>query len=162
MKRNFTFNGDMWEGKKINYNTSGYPRVTINKKSVPIHLLVWRKANGQIPKGCQVHHKDFNKKNYGLENLELLVCQQHQRLHAGWIRNEKGVWIAKPCMKCGKTLALSEFWARRTGSPNLHSYCKKCFNDKEKMSKYYKTEEYRKRNRIRLRETRKKQKEVKK
>lgn len=28
-----------------------------------LHVYVWEHFNGTIPKGYEIHHKDFNKKN---------------------------------------------------------------------------------------------------
>jgi len=155
MKRKFTTKGETIRGKKISYDTSGYPRITINKVSTPIHLILWKETHGEIPNGCDIHHKDFNKKNYQIENLDLLTHQQHTRIHAGWIRDVNGIWIAKPCSKCNQILPLSEFWVRKKGDNSLlYSRCKRCHNDKEKMSKYYRTDKYREKNRIRLRKER--------
>jgi hypothetical protein len=133
VKRKFTTRGKLFEGKKISYHTDGYPVITLNHKPIKIHLLIWERVNGKIPDDCQIHHKDFNKENYIIDNLELVTIEQHQRLHHGWIRNENGIWIAKTCSKCNQILPLSEFWSRiKNDNNHLHSRCKKCHNNKER------------------------------
>ena len=47
-----------------------------------LHVYVWEYYNGEeIPKGCVVHHKDFNKSNNEIENLQLLTKKDHATLH---------------------------------------------------------------------------------
>lgn len=44
-----------------------------------IHRLVWLTFNGEIPVGLQINHKDGNKHNNDLGNLELLTPGDNQR-----------------------------------------------------------------------------------
>jgi len=113
-------NFNVWISKK------GYPCIWIDGKEVKLHVYIWEKANGNKPKGYEIHHKDFNKFNYSLENLELLTKSDHRRLHAGWIRkNEK--WIKKPCNKCKRLLDLNKFYFIKTRDIESN-YCKECHN----------------------------------
>lgn len=52
------------------------------KKSVRIHQLVAETFIGEIPKGFHVHHKDGNKQNNIVSNLEIIHPRQH-RLETG-------------------------------------------------------------------------------
>lgn len=45
--------------------------------STRIHRLVAETFIGEIPKGYQVHHKDGNKQNNVVENLEILSSMEH-------------------------------------------------------------------------------------
>lgn len=54
----------------------------IDGKRKRLHVYVWEKYNGTVPKGYQVHHIDENKKNNEINNLEALTAYQHQHLHA--------------------------------------------------------------------------------
>lgn len=42
-----------------------------------LHRLVWAAAFGPIPKGCHIHHRDGNKLNNRLDNLECMPGRQH-------------------------------------------------------------------------------------
>ena len=105
----------------------GYRCVCINGKEYKVHVLVWESANGPKPKGYEIHHKDLDKSNYDISNLELLKLSDHRRIHAGWIRNN-GIWIAKPCNRCEKTLPLGDFYYVNTRKIES-ALCRKCHNE---------------------------------
>lgn len=116
-------NGNTFEGFGVWVSHKGYPFIYVDRKNIPIHVLVWERENGPKPPGTEIHHIDENKENYELSNLELLTNSDHQKVHAGWIR-EEGEWIAKPCTKCKKVLPLSEFYPRKGFTPS--ALCKRC------------------------------------
>lgn len=45
------------------------------------HRLVYEKYYGKIPHGYQIHHKDGNKLNNSIDNLEALTPYQHKQKH---------------------------------------------------------------------------------
>ena len=47
-----------------------------------MHRYVWKFYNGDIPKGYDIHHKDGNKLNNKIENLEILSHSEHTKLYA--------------------------------------------------------------------------------
>ena len=47
-----------------------------------LHVFIWEYFNGQIPKGYEVHHKDHNKSNNEISNLELLSESEHKNIHS--------------------------------------------------------------------------------
>lgn len=80
--------------KSMNYRHTGAPRIiaprdTHGYKCVHIsnsdkkcrnhyvHRLVWEAFVGPIPEGLQINHKDENKSNNSLENLELMTSKQN-------------------------------------------------------------------------------------
>ena len=67
---------DKFEGKEF-VMWRGYFRIG-NKM---LHRLIWEKANGPIPKNHVIHHRDGNKLNNSIENLECLSQAEHSRLH---------------------------------------------------------------------------------
>lgn len=74
----------------INFSSSnGYPTIFINGKNVLLHRYVWEINNGPIPNGYEIHHKDKNRLNYNLSNLELIKIKDHHRKHA--IENKLGL-----------------------------------------------------------------------
>lgn len=46
-----------------------------------LHIYMWERENGPVPKGFQIHHADFNKDNNEPENLVCLTEHDHQSLH---------------------------------------------------------------------------------
>lgn len=54
-------------------------RKCIGKK--PVYRLVWTVFNGPVPKGCCIHHKDHNKLNDRLDNLEMMTRSDHSKHH---------------------------------------------------------------------------------
>ena len=108
---------EKYENFTIWYDKKGYPTIWINNKNVKLHIYIWEKVNGEKPKGIQLHHKDFNKKNYDIDNLELVTQSDHFRIHNGWLR-ENGVWTKKPCIDCKKLLPLDNFYQRKGMTPS--------------------------------------------
>lgn len=59
-------------------NNNGYVCV----KNIPLHHLVWEKFHGKkMPKGYHIHHKDENKTNNDINNLQLMTASDHRKLH---------------------------------------------------------------------------------
>lgn len=59
---------------------SGYYRNSKIKDR--IHRYVWKFYNGEIPEGYHIHHKDHDKSNNDISNLELLPSHNHCSLHS--------------------------------------------------------------------------------
>jgi len=121
MKTNLIF-----EGLKIWYDHKGYACVWMDNKSIKVHVLVWERVYGRKPPKHDIHHKDFDKSNYQLENLELLTWSDHRRVHAGWVK-ENNQWVKKPCTRCHQILPLDSFYPRRTAN-TPSALCKPCSN----------------------------------
>ena len=66
-KRSTYFLVDLWKDRKRDIRC--------------VHHLVYEAFNGEIEKGMMIHHKDENKYNNTPENLEMLSCQTHNRIH---------------------------------------------------------------------------------
>lgn len=92
--RNYTsYEIDVENGKVINKfgrpigrtNHLGYIVVGLrrgkNIKQFMAHRVIWETAYGKIPYGCDIHHKDGDKTNNKLSNLELVNWYQHVNSH---------------------------------------------------------------------------------
>ena len=73
------------DGIKFYDSGNGYLK---SQKVGWLHRYVWEKHNGPIPKGFIIHHKDHNKLNNDISNLELMEERAHRKNH--------GVRLNKP------------------------------------------------------------------
>ncbi len=46
-----------------------------------LHRYIWEKMNGKIPNGYIVHHKDGNRDNNNMNNLQCMSLGDHTSLH---------------------------------------------------------------------------------
>ena len=67
----------------INQRAKEYPIVRDSKGTKRFeHRLVWERIKGKIPEGYVIHHKNGNKKDNRIENLELLSKDSHAKRHS--------------------------------------------------------------------------------
>lgn len=59
--------------------TGYYLNSSIRKR---MHRYVWEYYNGEIPEGYHIHHKDKDKSNNDISNLELIPFSAHAKLHS--------------------------------------------------------------------------------
>lgn len=67
-------------GRKFYQRQDGY-WVCTTLPSLYAHRWVWIIRNGEIPPGKELHHKDEDPSNNAIENLQLLTCSEHLKLH---------------------------------------------------------------------------------
>lgn len=60
---------------------SGYRRFENKGKTKLEHVRIWEAVNGPIASGLIVHHKDENRLNNTLDNLQVMTRSQHMKLH---------------------------------------------------------------------------------
>ena len=58
-----------------------YKQKKIGGKVIAEHRLIWKRYFGEIPKGYEIHHKDENKLNNSIENLQLVTRKEHIHIH---------------------------------------------------------------------------------
>lgn len=81
---------------KPNINSSGYIRVLLRNdenqyKQTLVHRLVYMAHVGVIPKGMQINHKDEDKTNNCIENLEVVTPKQNIHYGSASIRRSESV-----------------------------------------------------------------------
>lgn len=132
----------------------GYRRIQIikNGKRVRIfeHVHVWEQANGPLPKGWIVHHKDHDKLNNKLENLEAMSRQQHMAEH-GNRRFIDGV-EHKKCNKCKVERTIDLFYKTKSECKRYDFYTSRCIFCWAELQKAQR--ERRKRNGVKLKTSR--------
>lgn len=94
------------------------------------HREIWKNAHGDIPIGYDIHHKDGDKLNNSLENLECLPHAEHLSLHMkankslhAWHKTEEGrkflgekskkLWKERPFHSLSCLHCLKEFKAKQ-------------------------------------------------
>ena len=81
---------NFYEGHKV-YMNGDYPAIFINGKNHHVHRLEWIKHFGAIPEDCIIHHKDEDKTNWNIDNLELLKRSEHVLMHQHSLHTESFV-----------------------------------------------------------------------
>lgn len=89
--------------------STDYPRIRA-------HVWVWKNHYGDIPKGSHIHHKDENKSNNSIDNLECLKKFDHLSLHA---RKEEN--IKRSSEWCNKIRPLTKAWHASEEGRKWHS-----------------------------------------
>ena len=87
------------------------------------HRRVWRKHRGPVPVGFFIHHRNGDKQDNRIENLELVTALDHKRIHSGCELRDGEWW--KPCRKCGEFKRVSTDYYQRKPS-GISPWCKAC------------------------------------
>ena len=88
---------------------------------------VWEQANGPIPDGMDVHHKNEDCTDDRLENLELKTVSAHRKLHAAAMTAKVPT---RTCPTCGESFKV--YSRGRINRPDR--YCSKlCWYKSEKL-----------------------------
>lgn len=101
VKRNGTrINGTILAAAKA--KRGGYMRVSLSvfgkTKNCLVHRLVWEAFNGRIPESMCINHKDENKENNNLSNLELLTYAQNN-IYGTRLERVRAKTLNGPCSK---------------------------------------------------------------
>lgn len=65
-------------------HSTGYYKALANDKypvGSRLHRIIYEQYYGSILEGYEIHHKDFNKSNNDITNLECLTISEHRKLH---------------------------------------------------------------------------------
>lgn len=102
----------------------GYRRVQMpgTRKLRMEHVLVWEAHYGPVPPGKELHHRNGNKLDNRIENLQLVTRLEHKRIHSGCELRD-GVWW-KPCRRCGRFYAVGHYYRKPDGS--IMPICRRC------------------------------------
>lgn len=107
-KESLTWGGRRW------WLNGGY---FCNRRGQLLHRAIYAAANGPIPEGNEIHHKDGNKTNNALDNLESLTCTEHRRKH-----NRNG---AAGSDKATRQKVSWEYWQKREPYQCICDHCAK-------------------------------------
>src|SRR4051794_26547156 len=104
----------------------GYRRVAIGRRQVMEHVYVWEQHHGRaVPAGHDVHHRDGDKLNNDIANLQLVAKLEHKRIHSGCELRDGAWW--KPCGICRefKPIDVAHWYLSPEGWP-LYGRCRPC------------------------------------
>lgn len=80
-----------FNGYRFTLSKNGkYYRCAKLKKNM--HRYVWEYYNGEIPKGYEIHHVDFDRSNNDISNLQMLSRSDHRKLHAEALTTAQRNW----------------------------------------------------------------------
>lgn len=81
----------------------GYLKHSLSKNGVVknerVNRLVWKTFVGDIPDGYDVHHKNHNPSDNRVENLELIECHKHSKMHLDEMPNKMIKETQKPVLQ---------------------------------------------------------------
>lgn len=109
-----------YRGDTFSPDPDGYYRRTSGGRAW-LHHVVWECHFGPIPHGHHIHHRDENKANNAIENLQLVTPAEHGRIHC-----PPEPIPERACLYCGKSLERKVYPSGRFDSPsNLRNrlYC---------------------------------------
>lgn len=69
-----------FDGNKYTKRVSGYFMKTKAPRTL-MHRDLWEYHNGEIPDGHVIHHKDENKYNNTIDNLDMMTKSEHTIYH---------------------------------------------------------------------------------
>lgn len=78
--------GHWWRKKKGEYF----------ERNVTLHQEIWESYYGPVPEGCSIHHRDSNKTNNSIDNLECMPNQYHKWFHC---HEKEKEFICENCLK---------------------------------------------------------------
>lgn len=68
---------------------------SIHGKRKRLHVYVWEKHNGSIPKGYEVHHATGDKARNEIDDLQLLTAEEHRAYHINHMSEERREQLRK-------------------------------------------------------------------
>jgi hypothetical protein len=107
---------------RLRLSSTGY---LMNGKNNYFHRIIWENERGEIPEGFDVHHKDGNKLNNAIENLECISHSEHLSKH---MKGKKipNSWYKTPAGKKYRSEKSIETWKNR----EVHTLkCLQCGKD---------------------------------
>ena len=90
----------------------------INGRRKRLHVYVWEKHNGKVPKGYHVHHKDFDKFNNDISNLQILRRREHMMFHGKNLNEEQKEKLRENLIR--KAVPASKEWHKSKKGHEWH------------------------------------------
>lgn len=105
--------------------SKSYRMMSINGACVRVHRYVMEQHLGRKLRSDEVvHHKDGNKQNNDISNLEIVSPSEHPYKHCSY-RNDK----EKTCNRCKVVKPLEDFNRSNACKDGRASFCRVCKNE---------------------------------
>jgi len=108
----------------------GYYLGQVNNQPKRLHIYIWEKHYGKIPRGFHIHHLDRDKSNNNINNLIILPRHEHLSFHSSL---EENIEKARKSIKIARIKA-SEWHRSKEGKKwhkkHWNNYMKEKFEDK--------------------------------
>lgn len=105
---------DVYKGRFV--RSDGYVAINIDGKYELEHRVVMSKFLGRdLQPNEQIHHRNENKSDNRIENLEIVSCGEHIKKYHGR-KQDKTTWYEAKCLNCGK------IFKRRKIETKLHEH----------------------------------------
>ncbi len=101
-----------------------------------LHTEVWKFYNGEIPKGCEIHHIDMNTFNNDISNLQCLTKKQHKEIHKENMTKERKEFLIKNINENARPKAIE--WHKSEEGREWHKKHFEDFRDKMLVEKEFK------------------------
>lgn len=101
--------------------------------SLNIDLFTCSQCNKKGHLRLHIHHKDENRLNNQIENLEVLCFSCHRKKHS-YSRRDSTNQDMRWCFGCTQFLPLSEFTKNKRTKDGLESRCKSCVNERKRLN----------------------------
>ena len=106
-------------------NRTGYYLNSASSKR--LHRVVYEFYKGPIPDGFDIHHKDGDKANNDISNLELLERKEHHLLHGKNLSDERREWMRQNII--AKAVPAAREWHKTEEGHKWHvAHMKDCKN----------------------------------
>jgi hypothetical protein len=103
-------------GKKFYQDKQKGYWISTTEPRIRAHVWVWKSIHGNIPKGYHIHHRDENKSNNSIENLELIHSSRHLSIHSSKPENKE-----RARKRAEKIRPLTKEWHRSKEGRKWHS-----------------------------------------
>jgi hypothetical protein len=111
-------------GRKFYQDKSTGYWISTDHPRIRAHQWVWINHHSIIPKEYHIHHRDENKSNNTIENLELIHKSRHIKLHMSNLSPEKRKMLQE---NCERIRPLTKAWhASEEGLEWHRKHAEKC------------------------------------